>query len=82
MSSLLPFDDTVQLAELPSDPFADTTVMGDREQILQRDEGDGVIVAPVSAEADGISRRRGYVTVAILLMINLLNYMDRFTVAG
>ena len=32
--------------------------------------------------ADGISDRRKYLAVAVLFLINLLNYMDRFTIAG
>ncbi|XP_063396291.1 protein spinster homolog 1-like isoform X1 [Mytilus trossulus] len=35
-----------------------------------------------SGTTSDISRGRAYVTVAILLTINLLNYMDRYTVAG
>nr|CAB3266535.1 protein spinster homolog 1 [Phallusia mammillata] len=31
---------------------------------------------------DGISMTRKYLTVAVLFFINLINYMDRFTVAG
>ena len=31
---------------------------------------------------DGISNRRKYLAVAVLFFINLLNYMDRFTIAG
>ena len=29
-----------------------------------------------------VSRNRAYITVVVLFIINLLNYMDRFTVAG
>ena len=29
-----------------------------------------------------VSKRRAYITVVILFLINLLNYMDRLTVAG
>ena len=29
-----------------------------------------------------VSSRRAYLTVAVLFLINLLNYMDRFTIAG
>lgn len=32
--------------------------------------------------ASGVSRVRGLLTVSILCYVNLLNYMDRFTVAG
>ncbi|XP_078338601.1 protein spinster homolog 1-like isoform X5 [Crassostrea virginica] len=33
-------------------------------------------------DADGISKSRAYFMVFVLLFINLLNYMDRFTIAG
>lgn len=29
-----------------------------------------------------LSRRRSYVAVAVLCYVNLLNYMDRYTIAG
>lgn len=32
--------------------------------------------------ASGVSNKRALMTVAVLCYINLLNYMDRFTVAG
>lgn len=35
-----------------------------------------------STQPTGISRRRSYVVVAVLCYINLLNYMDRYTIAG
>lgn len=34
------------------------------------------------APASGVSDRRALLTVLILCYVNLLNYMDRFTVAG
>lgn len=40
---------------------------------------------PQQVEAEppsGVSRTRALLTVSILCYINLLNYMDRFTVAG
>ncbi|ESO97612.1 hypothetical protein LOTGIDRAFT_104432 [Lottia gigantea] len=37
---------------------------------------------PGVATINGISKVTSYITVATLLFINLLNYMDRFTVAG
>ncbi|KAI7813362.1 protein spinster homolog 3-like isoform X1 [Triplophysa rosa] len=35
-----------------------------------------------STQPTGISRRRSYIMVAVLCYINLLNYMDRYTIAG
>lgn len=37
---------------------------------------------PEEESASGVSRVRALLTVLILFYINLLNYMDRFTVAG
>lgn len=31
---------------------------------------------------NGVSKRNAYITVSVLCFVNLLNYMDRFTVAG
>lgn len=45
-------------------------------------EEQGGDVAPAEESASGVSRRRALLTVFILCYINLLNYMDRFTVAG
>ena len=35
-----------------------------------------------TGSASGVSGRRALLTVLILCYVNLLNYMDRFTVAG
>ncbi|XP_062392249.1 protein spinster homolog 3-like [Sardina pilchardus] len=35
-----------------------------------------------SLETTGISPRRAYIAVAVLCYVNLLNYMDRYTIAG
>lgn len=35
-----------------------------------------------SAETTEISPRRAYIAVAVLCYVNLLNYMDRYTIAG
>ncbi|XP_042561800.1 protein spinster homolog 3 [Clupea harengus] len=35
-----------------------------------------------STRTTGISQRRAYIAVAILCYVNLLNYMDRYTIAG
>lgn len=47
---------------------------GDGEEGEER-EGSGV-------PASGVSDRRALLTVLVLCFVNLLNYMDRFTVAG
>ena len=43
-----------------------------------------VKVSPNKSEtvSDGISQKRKYAAVAVLFFINLLNYMDRYTIAG
>lgn len=46
------------------------------------EQGGSVAQRPVEESASGVSRRRALLTVFILCYINLLNYMDRFTVAG
>ena len=35
-----------------------------------------------SAENNAISPKRAYIAVAVLCYVNLLNYMDRYTIAG
>lgn len=37
---------------------------------------------PKAAEKPAVSRRRAYITVAVLSYINLINYMERYTIAG
>ncbi|XP_060077272.1 protein spinster homolog 1-like isoform X2 [Ylistrum balloti] len=77
-----PFDDTVQLDDMPVD-FSDTAPIVDDDGNQRRPEievPDHVVVA--SENNDSISRATAYASVAILLCINLLNYMDRYTVAG
>lgn len=51
----------------------------------RRREGDDGVVREGEGEpvpASGVSDRRALLTVLILCYVNLLNYMDRFTVAG
>lgn len=80
MSRILPpFDDTVQLDDMPVD-------ISDTSPIVRNNEGDGSHmgdpeVSVVTAD-DSISKGRAYFMVFVLLFINLLNYMDRFTIAG
>ncbi|KAK3083986.1 hypothetical protein FSP39_006341 [Pinctada imbricata] len=78
-----PFDDTLQLEDMPVD-FSDTSpIVKDEEP--EEDEGPSGPRVDVQEGTTGdpnISTARGYAIVAILLFINLLNYMDRFTIAG
>ncbi|XP_060921711.1 protein spinster homolog 1 isoform X2 [Labrus mixtus] len=48
----------------------------------ERGTGDGVAQQTQEESASGVSRVRALLTVFTLCYINLLNYMDRFTVAG
>lgn len=83
MSGPSPFDDTVQLVEvMPSNDISDGV------NTYQN------VPAPISAPTSNggeteiqqptviISRKKAYITVGTLLLVNLLNYMDRFTIAG
>ena len=50
---------------------------------LVEDEGDGLkVVRVVKTQLSCWAKCRPYVTIAVLVFINLLNYMDRFTIAG
>lgn len=44
--------------------------------------GEAVAHGPEEESPSGVSKTRALLTVLILCYINLLNYMDRFTVAG
>ncbi|XP_052269100.1 protein spinster homolog 1-like isoform X3 [Dreissena polymorpha] len=75
-----PFDDLVQLTDME--------VAVSDEQPIVNDSGrntmetpDVTVVSPTD-DPNHISKARGYVIVLILFLINLLNYMDRFTIAG
>lgn len=77
-----PFDDSVQLSEMQVDVSDDLPIVTDQElRDRPRPEMDEQTVM-YSASGQPISKKKGYVIVAILFFINLLNYMDRFTVAG
>ncbi|MGH0169935.1 UNVERIFIED_CONTAM: hypothetical protein FKN15_058258 [Acipenser sinensis] len=52
------------------------------EETAVREEPQGEEEDHVEEPASGVSNRRAALTVAVLCYINLLNYMDRFTVAG
>ena len=82
-----PFDDTVQLSSME-------VTVSDEDQLVERDldvkqhtpgltqDTDMPDVAMRTESGEPISNGRGYAIVAILFSINLLNYMDRFTIAG
>ncbi|KAL5015714.1 hypothetical protein ScPMuIL_005303 [Solemya velum] len=73
-----PFDDSLQLEDMPVD-FSDTEPIVEGSHGGEVGSGDVVVVTP---EEGGIGRGRGIATVAILFFINLINYMDRYTIAG
>lgn len=69
----------MSLGEQTSDSapfFSDSEVEGPEEQ------GGAAGQQPEEEPASGVSKVRALLTVFILCYINLLNYMDRFTVAG
>lgn len=79
MSRILPpFDDTVQLDDMPVDISDTSPIVRSNDKTEPRVESPDVEVV----DADGISKSRAYFMVFVLLFINLLNYMDRFTIAG
>ena len=92
MSVEPPFDDTVQLEAMAEREYyddADTAPIvnsggGDSEVVVQT-ATQKVDVSGVTMDENGAplrGRKKAFITVATLLLINLLNYMDRFTVAG
>ena len=82
---ITPIDDTFQLDAMPVD-ISDTEPIVQNNPINEDDRTSNVTTTPEpiiqSGTTSDISKGRAYVTVAILLTINLLNYMDRYTVAG
>ena len=68
------------------DPASDSAPFfsDDSEAEGQEEQGGAVGAGPRPQEepASGVSPVRALLTVLILCYINLLNYMDRFTVAG
>uniref|UniRef100_A0A672P9L2 Protein spinster homolog 1 n=1 Tax=Sinocyclocheilus grahami TaxID=75366 RepID=A0A672P9L2_SINGR len=67
-----------------TDVSADTTPFfsDDNEREGPTDNGVGSPQPEEEESASGVSDKRAKLTVAVLCYINLLNYMDRFTVAG
>ncbi|KAK7488243.1 hypothetical protein BaRGS_00020550 [Batillaria attramentaria] len=88
MSSLEPpFDDTVQLEAMDAvDYFSDSDTApivptdGKNVQDTAKSNSEDQRMDERGAPVHG--RKAAYVTIATLLLINLLNYMDRFTIAG
>ncbi|KAL4658363.1 hypothetical protein GN956_G3076 [Arapaima gigas] len=63
------------------DPSSDSVPFfsdDDEEEVTSESESS----RPVEESASGVTPKRAYAIVAVLCYINLLNYMDRFTVAG
>ena len=78
----LPLDDTLQLDDMPVD-FSDTSPIVDGEMYEDSTTSVPRHVVVDGSETEGeIPRKTAYFTVAVLLIINLLNYMDRYTIAG
>uniref|UniRef100_A0A8D3D907 Protein spinster homolog 1 n=1 Tax=Scophthalmus maximus TaxID=52904 RepID=A0A8D3D907_SCOMX len=67
----------------PADPTSDSTPFFSDDSEAEGPEEQGGAAVPREEEPpSGVSRVRALLTVFILCYINLLNYMDRFTVAG
>uniref|UniRef100_A0A4W4E2S6 Protein spinster homolog 1 n=1 Tax=Electrophorus electricus TaxID=8005 RepID=A0A4W4E2S6_ELEEL len=66
------------------DPTSDTTPFfsDDNEGEGSAKKRDGPLHHQEEDSASGVSNKRALLTVVVLCYINLLNYMDRFTVAG
>ena len=72
-----PFDDSVQLSEMQVDVSDDLPIVSDQGRTDMDDPP-----TMMSTNGQQISKKKGYAIVGILFFINLLNYMDRFTIAG
>ena len=75
-----PFDDTVQLSEMQVDVSDELPIVGNGVGYEVEPTEEEVVMRTSSGQP--ISKKRAYAMVAILFFINLLNYMDRFTIAG
>lgn len=80
MSSLCIFSAAV----MSRTDVADTTPFFSdyNEEEVPADNGVGSPQPEEEVSASGVSDKRAILTVIVLCYINLLNYMDRFTVAG
>ncbi|XP_059173446.1 protein spinster homolog 1-like isoform X1 [Physella acuta] len=79
MSDSSPLDDCVQLTSVMP---LDVSSPSQTAPTMNRAEINGEPDVSSSSRQVPVSNKRAYFTVAILLLVNLLNYMDRFTVAG
>lgn len=61
---------------------ASTPFFSDESEAEGPEEARGGAQLPEAEPPSGVSRKRALLTVLILCYVNLLNYMDRFTVAG
>lgn len=65
------------------EPTSDSVpFLSDDSEVEGQEEGGASASPPEEEPASGVSKVRALLTVLILCYINLLNYMDRFTVAG
>ncbi|KAL3856420.1 hypothetical protein ACJMK2_011184 [Sinanodonta woodiana] len=76
-----PFDDTVQLEIMPVDFSDESPIIRCADDNSDEDAMPPVIMR-VGSQEEEIGRKKGYLIIAVLFFINLLNYMDRFTIAG
>lgn len=83
MSQSPPFDDTVHLDDMPVDfsESDDTAAIVPNESPVAGRTTTSTTTENEEPETT-FSQTTAHITVAILLLINLLNYMDRFTIAG
>lgn len=68
-----------------AEPRSDATPLFSDESETEGPEeprGGATAQTPEAEPPSGVPRTRALLTVSILCYINLLNYMDRFTVAG
>uniref|UniRef100_A0A2C9K0H8 Major facilitator superfamily (MFS) profile domain-containing protein n=1 Tax=Biomphalaria glabrata TaxID=6526 RepID=A0A2C9K0H8_BIOGL len=79
-STSYPFDDTVQLSQIMPTQDDNAPIVGNNYVANVGINGNDSQQANVSTFS--VSKKRACLTVFILLLVNLLNYMDRFTVAG
>ncbi|XP_065136733.1 protein spinster homolog 1 isoform X3 [Paramisgurnus dabryanus] len=70
------------IAVMSGEPADTTPFFSDDNEGEGPTENGAVSSPPEEESASGVSSSRAILTVAVLCYINLLNYMDRFTVAG
>lgn len=85
--SQIPFDDTVQLETMDTSEYNDddtSPIFRHEREIPPPETGQEHVIVAGGETNHGppTGRKQAYVTIATLLLINLLNYMDRFTIAG